>query len=177
MEWLNRFFERILRLIPTIWLVDPSEGGVRITLGKFVKDTGPGWYFLWPMIQDATKIPTVDQVVDLRCQSVTSKDGRPYIVSAAIKYCVIDPRMAILNVEDYDMAVQRMAYGLAVEYVSETEEPTVEGMRASMEYDLHEQMMAWGMKLERIFVTDMCPCRTYRVIHGDGIYIGATIQQ
>ena len=69
MEWLDKIVESILKLIPTIYLVDPDEGGVRCTLGTRVKRLQPGWYFFWGLIQTVMKVPTVSQVVDLRSQS------------------------------------------------------------------------------------------------------------
>jgi regulator of protease activity HflC (stomatin/prohibitin superfamily) len=177
MEWLNKLVESLLKLVPTIWLIGPDEGGVRVTLGKLVKDTPSGWYFYWPLIQTCYKITIVQQVVDLRCQSVQSKDGTTCIVSAAIKYHVPDPRKAILTVESYDAAVQRMVYGLTVEYISTNNFDDIDALKISqfVEEELTEQMEAWGMELEQVFITDFCKCKSHRIIHGDGVLASVSL--
>jgi len=173
MEWLNKLVESFLKLIPTIWLVYPSCMGLRVTLGKYIKVCKPGWYLWWPLIQHASQISVVTQVLDLRHQSVTSKSGEALVVSGAMQYTVTSIKDAFLKVDDWDDAIQRLALGTIMQFVSEhdTEEVTAEALQHYVLAQIHYQLSQWGINLERVFITDLAKSRTLKVLLGDGIKV------
>ena len=121
MEWIRELIEKLTSWVPRIWLVEPNESGVRITLGKHVKDTPCGWYFCIPIIQTMIKLEIVSQVVDLRSQSLRTKDSVDVVISGGIQYKICNVRKAILNVQDFDKALQVLALGIIAEYVASAE--------------------------------------------------------
>lgn len=170
-EWLNQFFTSISKFFPVLWSVEPDESGIRTTLGKHVKDTPPGWYLLWRLIQVAEKIKVVPQVIDLRGQSITTRDGKSILISGAVQYRVTNARKAILEVYDYDSNLQNVALGVLARYAAAhtydecrsttaLEKEVLEGVR--------DAASGWGLKVMRCFVTDLCESRCIRVV-GDSI--------
>lgn len=152
MNWFQNLINKCLSCIPRLWLVNPDESGIRITLGKHVKSCGPGYYFYWGLIQECTKVYTMPQVVDLRPQSLrvpTDEDNyhleKDIVVSGAIMYRITDARKALLNVQDFDRSLTTLALGV----ISRGEldpEKILKGIR--------EEASGWGIKVIKTFITD-----------------------
>jgi regulator of protease activity HflC (stomatin/prohibitin superfamily) len=135
MEWLRQILDRLLSVFPQLALVNPDEGGVRITLGKWVKLLGPGWYFYWPIIQSIPIITVTPQVKDARVQSVWTLDQVDLCVSLAIKYRVKDAQAALLKVQDYDQSLQNSALVACVEFIGEMDRDdlVVDGLKIDVQ--------------------------------------------
>jgi len=170
MEWLNHLFTSIFKIFPVIWVVEPDECGVRITLGTRVKDTPPGWYVHWKLIQSMEKIKVVPQVIDLRGQSITTKDGKSILISGAVQYKVTNARKALLSVYDYDNNLQNVVLGVLARY---TAAHTYDECRATGELEkevlagAREAASGWGLRIMQCFVTDLCESRCIRVVGND----------
>ena len=156
-------------MIPSLWLVDPDESGVRTTCGTRVKDTPPGWYLLWRVIQAAEKIKVVPQVIDLRGQSITTKDGKSILISGAVQYKVTNARKAILEVYDYDSNLQNIALGVLARYVAAhtyDECREVGALEKEVLSGVRDAASGWGLRIMRCYLTDMCESRCIRVVGG-----------
>jgi len=173
MEWLAQFFDKLFSVIPRLWLVDPDESGVRVTLGKYVKELIPGWYIFLPLIQTCEKIKVVTQVVDLRPQSVRTIDGKEIILSGAVKYKVTSAKDAILNLYNYDANIQTLALGIIFDYVSsKSSEETefVNYLKQEILRGLREASRGWGLKIEQIYLTDIGKVRNLRILLNESIF-------
>jgi len=166
MDWLSQFVEKLFSVFPRLWLVDPDESGVRVTLGTRIKLTPPGWYVYWPIMQNCERIKVKSQVKDLRAQSVWSQDRVELVVSGAIQYSVRDARKAILECYDYDANIQALALGVIQKFAacryssafktSELEDEILRGLR--------EASQGWGLKIERVYITDIGSTKNLRVM-------------
>jgi len=98
------------------------------------------------------------QVIDLRSQSVRTSDGQSVIVSGAIQYSVKDVRKAILNVQNVDTALEKLALGIILEFVkSKTVDEChdIEALKKEILRGIKEAAQGWGLKIERVFITDL----------------------
>ena len=165
-NWLNNLIERILSLFPKVQLVSPDESGVRITLGKHVSDAPPGWYILWPVIQEYSGLKVKPQIKDLRAQSVWSVDHRELTISGAVKYYVTNARKALLEVFDYDANIQALALGIIQRHCAAHEEMKIE--TSALEKDvleaLRKESQGWGLKIEKVYITDIGRTRNIRLL-------------
>jgi len=166
MEWLNKLIERILEVVPRLWFVHPNESGVRITLGRFVRDTPTGWYVYWPLIQDCLKLDVTPQVVDLKNQSLMTTDGKQVVVSAAIQYRICDARKALLEVMNFDKSLQTLALGIVAKYVSTTQFDKVDAakMKSQVRDGVQREVEDWGLKIEKVYITDLVVARHLRLL-------------
>lgn len=169
MEFLNQLLEKILRLLPTIYIVTTYEAGVRFTLGKHAKPIGPGWYLIWPMIHRFLWMETQTQVADLRNQSIRTKDGQELIVSGAIQYKIGDIEKAIVNVQDIDKSISTLALGIIADYISSKtlEECKYETLRTEILKGIREEARGWGLRIEKVFITDFGKTFNLRLLTND----------
>lgn len=172
MNWLVNFIDKLFCFIPRPWIIEPDESGIRITWGNHVKDRPPGWYLWWPLVQVVRKLVVVSQVVDLRSQSVKTKDGHSIIISGAIQYKIVDVRKTLLNVHDYDKSIQTLALGVIAEYVKNKtlgECQDFEAIREEIRKSIVGTMGNWGLKIQNIFITDLDEAKTIRVLTNSSI--------
>jgi len=174
MQWLERLFDKILALLPSIILVEPTEQGARITGGKRYKIIGPGWYFVWPVVQYIVRMDVVTQVVDLPPQTVTTKDGHGLVVSGTIRYRIVDIEKALFAVQDVDKAFSTLALGVILEYISTrnlSECGDIEAVKKELRRGVAEAASGWGLKIEQVYLTDLGKVRSLRLF-GDNMRIG-----
>lgn len=177
MNWLTQLLDRLLCFIPRIWLIPPDEGGIRVTLGNRVKPTSPGWYIYWPLIQEMIKITVTPQVVDLRAQSVMTRDGKDMCFGGAIMYRIRDARNAILKVQDYDKSLQVLALGIISRHISQVD-PTLLIVKTIEEIILKgikEHARGWGIEIMRVYVTDFGTAKNIRILSDQSMNIIAGV--
>jgi regulator of protease activity HflC (stomatin/prohibitin superfamily) len=167
MNWLNKFFDKLFTLLPEVFIVAPFEAGVRMTFGKYVCAKSAGWYLIWPLIQRFVWMEIQSQVVDLRNQSIVTLDGHDIVVSGAIQYSIKDIEKAVLAVQVVDKAVETLALGIILEYVhnSRLEDLSdTEKLRSEIIKGIREAARGWGVKVERVFITDLGKTRNLRLL-------------
>ncbi len=168
MEWLANLLKNLRDWLPRKYFINPDEGGIRITLGNRVKTLIPGWYYYWPVLQECIGIKVTPQVVDLRPQSVLTKEMDDIVISGGIKYKVSDCRKALLEVHDYDENIQTMALGIICEFMSaHSFERTVEDINELKEIILsgiREEAAGMGLKIMKVYITDIGRTKNIRVM-------------
>jgi len=169
MQWIYNLIEKITAFIPRLWFIYPDEQGIRVTLGKYVSNIGPGWYIYWPLIQQITKLTVTPQVPDVRPQSVLTRDGHSFTLSVAIKYRIRDARRAILNVQDFDTNLEALACGVCIRYVSERSIDELNDIAAIEDYikrALQSEARGWGLDILSCYVTDIGATFNLRLLSG-----------
>ncbi len=167
MDWLKDLINRILSVFPRIWICTPAESGIIITLGKYVSTKRAGWYIFWPLIQRLIWMEIKTQVVDLRSQSVRTKCGNSVVVSGSIQYYITDVKKAILDVQDLDKSLTTLALGIILEFVKQRsleECRDVDRLKTEILKGIREAAKGWGIKIERIFITDLDRARNIRLL-------------
>lgn len=170
MNWLTNLLDRLLSIFPRIVIVAPDEAGVRVTpsliKGVRVKDMTPGWWLVWPVIQQIDVIKIKTQIVDLRPQSVWTVDGKELVVSGSIKYRVDSVAKAVLDVFDYDANIRNLALGIIFDFVNgkSLEELNLTQLKDEILKGLREASRGWGLKIETIYLTDIGRVRNIRLL-------------
>lgn len=167
MEWLKELFDKLLSVFPCILILAPYEAGIRITFGKRCIAKSSGWYLYWPLIQRMIWMEIQTQVVDLRHQSVRTKDGYDIVISGAIQYSIKDIKKAIVNVQDVDKSIETLALGIIHDLVRHKSLATcldLDVLKNEILKGLKEAAKGWGLKIERIFIIDSGKTRNIRLL-------------
>lgn len=170
MEWLNSLLTHIADCFPRSYYLSPDEGGVRLTLGNRVKLLKPGWYYYWPLIQTCRGIKVVPQMVDLRPQSVLTKDKIDVIISGGIKYKVTDAAKALLDIHSYDEDLQTMALGIICDFVSKHRFNDISDYQEICDIirsGVAEEAAGIGIKIMKVYITDIGRTKNIRML-GEG---------
>ena len=185
MQWIATLINRLTCFIPRPWLVNPDEAGVKITAkwpwsGVWIKGIGPGLYWYVPLFQDIGVLKTKIQTEDLRAQSITTKTtadspGKPVVVSGGIQYYVTNAKKALLDVYDLDKNLLNTVLGIIAKFINGRtfeECKDIESLEKEILKGAREAAAGWGVKITRVFISDLVAAKTYRLINGARVLNG-----
>jgi regulator of protease activity HflC (stomatin/prohibitin superfamily) len=130
------------------------ERGVFFVLGRFWRVKGPGLVLLVPVVQQMVKVGLRTVVMDVPGQDVISKDNVSVKVSAVVYFRVIDPKLAIIAVEDYLQAINQLAQTTLRSVLGQHDLDEMLSARNQLNADiqgiLDERTDAWGIKVSTV---------------------------
>ena len=130
------------------------ERAVVFQLGRFWKVKGPGLILVIPMIQQAVRVDLRIRVHDVPTQDIISRDNVLVKVNAVVYYRVIDPRNAIIQVEDFNLATSQLAQTTLRSVLGQHELDEMlaerERLNADLQRILDEQTESWGIKVSNV---------------------------
>ena len=133
------------------------ERGVIFRLGRLLsKPKGPGLVFLIPGIDRMQRISLRTIVMDVPPQDVITKDNVSVKVNAVIFFRVMEPRQAVVEVEDYMYATSQLAQTTLRSVLGESELDELLSSREKINEKLQEILDhhtdPWGIKVSTVEV-------------------------
>jgi len=147
------FFVFIL-IFSAIRILREYERGVVFQLGRFWKVKGPGLIIIIPIVQQMVRVDLRVIVMDVPTQDVISRDNVSVHVNAVVYFRVIDPEKAIIQVEQYLVAVSQLAQTTLRSVLGQHELDEMLAERDTLNKDiqaiLDRQTDAWGIKVSNV---------------------------
>ncbi len=154
MELLITAFLILVVLASAIKILREYERGVIYTLGRFTSVKGPGLIIVIPFVQAIVKVDLRTLVHDVPSQDVISKDNVSVKVNAVIYYRVVDPNLAINQVENFIAATSQLAQTTLRSVLGKHELDDMLSERNKLNRDIQEildlQTEAWGIKVANV---------------------------
>lgn len=130
------------------------ERAVVFTLGRFTGVKGPGLIFIIPIIQQIERVQLRTIVMDVPSQDVISKDNVSVKVNAVIYFRVIDPELAIIQVENFYDATGQLAQTTLRAVLGKHELDEMlserEKLNKDIQFILDQQTDSWGIKVANV---------------------------
>jgi regulator of protease activity HflC (stomatin/prohibitin superfamily) len=150
----------VLFLFSAIKVVREYERGVIFRLGRLLgAPKGPGLFFLIPIVDRMVRIDLRTITLNVPPQEVITKDNVPARVNAVAYFRIVDPKAAIVQVENYMVATSQIAQTTLRsvlgqhsldELLSEREK-----INAILQGIIDEQTAPWGIKVSVVEVKDV----------------------
>ncbi len=144
----------VLFLLAAIKILREYQRGVIFLLGRFWKVKGPGLIIVIPGIQQMVRVDLRTIVMDVPSQDVISRDNVSVKVNAVVYFRVIDPEKAIIQVEDFYMAISQLAQTTLRSVLGQHELDEMLAERDKLNADvqtiLDQQTDAWGIKVANV---------------------------
>lgn len=159
----------VIVLLLSIKQINEYERGIKFTLGKYSKMLNPGWNIILPIFQSYSKVDIRTKAVDVPEQEAISKDNVSVKINAVIYYKIFDASKAILQVENYDYAVEQLAQttmrnivgSVSLDELLSEREKVSEKICAIIDKASDD----WGIKVENVELKDVSlPIEMKRVI-------------
>ena len=99
----------VLLVIAGVKIVREYERSVILRLGRLVGTRGPGVIYVIPFLEQMYKIDLRTITLDVPSQDVITRDNVSVKVSAVLYFRVIDPALAIVEVQNYLYATSQLA--------------------------------------------------------------------
>ncbi|MCB2060341.1 MAG: slipin family protein [Novosphingobium sp.] len=148
----------IFLLLVFLWaaikILREYERGVVFTLGRFTAVKGPGLIILIPFVQQMVRTDLRTVVLDVPTQDVISQDNVSVKVNAVVYFRVVDPKSAIIQVEDFIMATSQLAQTTLRSVLGKHDLDEMLAERDKLNSDIQEildkQTDAWGIKVANV---------------------------
>jgi regulator of protease activity HflC (stomatin/prohibitin superfamily) len=136
------------------------EKAALLRLGKYVGLRGPGWFHMIPVIE------TVSQFVDQRirlasvtAESTLTRDTVPVNVDAVVFWMIWNAEKAILEVQDFEAAIQQSAQTALRESIGRHELHQMVAERETLGRELQrildEKTTPWGITVQSVEIRDV----------------------
>jgi regulator of protease activity HflC (stomatin/prohibitin superfamily) len=152
----------IFILYNIVKILKQYERGVIFTLGKVSVDhgvKGPGIIFLWPGIQKMVRVGLRTVTMDVPSQDIITKDNVTVKVNAVVYFRVIDPRKAIIEVEDFYYATSLISQTTLRSILGQNALDDLLSNRESINAELQKvidlQTEPWGVKVTAVEVKNV----------------------
>jgi regulator of protease activity HflC (stomatin/prohibitin superfamily) len=146
-------------VIISIKQVNQYERGVRFTLGKFTGLVQPGWRLVFPVIQFMRKVDIRTKAVDVPDQEAITRDNVSCRINAVIYYRVQDAGKAVLEVENFWLAVSQLAQTTMRNVVGQLalDELLSQRDQASgrIKEIIEKDATAWGLEISNVELKDI----------------------
>ncbi len=156
----------------TIKVLRQYERGVIFTLGRVPVEggvKGPGLIILWPGIQRMVRVSLRTVTMDVPSQDVITKDNVTVKVNAVVYFRVIDPRKAIVEVEDFYYATSLISQTTLRSVLGQNMFDDLlsnrEAINAELQKVIDQQTEPWGVKVTTVEVRNVdLPAEMQRAI-------------
>lgn len=140
-------------------VVDQFERGVILTLGKYTSTRTPGLTWIFAGIQRMTKVDLRIATIDIPQQEVITKDNVPVGINAVVYFNVESAENAILNIQNYALAVSQYAQAALRDVIGAIElDPLLserEKIALEVKKIVDEATKAWGINVTDIKIQDI----------------------
>ena len=133
------------------------ERGVIFRLGRLLPEPkGPGLVLIFAPIDKIVRISLRVATMDVPPQDVVTRDNVTVKVSAVVFFRVLDPRRAVVEVENFVHATSQLAQTRLRAVLGEAELDELlserEKLNARLQETLDEQTEPWGIKVQAVEV-------------------------
>src|ERR687885_1381162 len=153
-------FLLVLFLISAIKVAREYERGIVFRLGRLLPEPkGPGLFVLIPIVDRMVKVDLRTITLNIPPQEVITKDNVPARVNAVAYFRIVDPKAAIVNVENFMVATSQIAQTtlrsvlgqhLLDELLSERDK-----INAILQEIIDEATSPWGIKVSIVEIKDV----------------------
>jgi len=139
--------------------VPESNYGVVKEFGKFMKVLPPGLHYLNPIVETLTLVDAREKVIDLKKQSIMTKDNVNVTIDAVVYYKIEDAYRALFSVENIEQACAEIAkttlrdvFGhTLLQEALETKEKMARYIRETIEKPTYN----WGVTITRVLIQEI----------------------
>jgi regulator of protease activity HflC (stomatin/prohibitin superfamily) len=150
----------VLFLFSAIKVAREYERGIVFRLGRLLPNPkGPGLFILIPVVDRMVKVDLRTITLTVPPQEVITKDNVPVRVNAVAYFRIVDPKAAIVQIENYMVATSQIAQttlrSVLGQHVLDELLSEREKINAILQGIIDESTAPWGIKVSIVEVKDV----------------------
>ena len=153
----------LIVILSNLKIIRPWQKALVERLGRYQRTIGPGLKILAPFIEIIKRVDMREQVVDVPPQEVITEDNVVVTVDAVIYYEVTDPVKVVYNVQDFRLAVIKLAQtnlrNVIGDLTLDKSLTSREQINAKLRDVLDSATDKWGTKVTRVELQRIEPPR------------------
>src|SRR5205823_1464301 len=153
-------FLLVLFLIAAVKIAREYERGVIFRLGRLLDPPkGPGLFLLIPIVDRMVKVDLRTITLNIPPQEVITKDNVPARVNAVAYFRIVDPKAAIVQIENFMVATSQIAQttlrSVLGQHVLDELLSEREKINTILQAIIDEATAPWGIKVSIVEVKDV----------------------
>ena len=153
-------FLLILFLISAIKVAREYERGIIFRLGRLLAEPkGPGLFILIPIVDRMVRVDLRTITLNIPPQEVITKDNVPVRVNAVAYFRIVEPKAAIVQVENFMVATSQIAQTTLRSVLGQHQLDELlaerEKINAILQGIIDEATSPWGIKVSIVEVKDV----------------------
>jgi regulator of protease activity HflC (stomatin/prohibitin superfamily) len=153
-------FLAVLLISLSVRVLREYERGIVFRLGRLLgAPKGPGLFLLIPVIDKMVKVDLRTVTLIIPPQEVITKDNVPVRVNAVTYFRIIDPRAAIVQIENFMVGTQQIAQttlrSVLGQHMLDELLAEREKINTLLQGIIDEQTAPWGVKVSVVEVKDV----------------------
>jgi regulator of protease activity HflC (stomatin/prohibitin superfamily) len=153
-------FLLVLFLVSALKVAREYERGIVFRLGRlFPEPKGPGLFLLIPIVDRMVRVDLRTITLQIPPQEVITKDNVPVRVNAVAYFRIVDPKAAIVQVENYMVATSQIAQTTLRSVLGQHQLDELlserEKINTILQGIIDEQTAPWGIKVSIVEVKDV----------------------
>jgi regulator of protease activity HflC (stomatin/prohibitin superfamily) len=153
-------FLLVLFLLSAVKVAREYERGIVFRLGRLLAEPkGPGLFLLIPIIDRMVKVDLRTITLNIPPQEVITKDNVPVRVNAVAYFRIVEPKNAIVQVENYMVATSQIAQTTLRSVLGQHQLDELlaerEKINAILQEIIDEATSPWGIKVSIVEVKDV----------------------
>ena len=150
----------LLFLISAIKVAREYERGIVFRLGRLLPEPkGPGLFLLIPVVDRMVKVDLRTITLTIPPQEVITKDNVPVRVNAVCYFRIVDPKAAIVQIENFMVATSQIAQttlrSVLGQHVLDELLSEREKINSILQGIIDESTAPWGIKVSIVEVKDV----------------------
>src|SRR5690348_8575486 len=150
----------LIGLATSVRVVKQFERGVLFRFGKVDRRTrGPGLTIIMPMADRLQKVNMQIVTMPVPAQDGITRDNVTVRVDAVVYFKVIDPVLAVINVQDYRFAVAQVAQTSLRSIIGKSDLDDLlsnrERLNQGLEVMIDSPALEWGIHIDRVEIKDV----------------------
>ncbi len=134
--------------------INQYEKGLVERFNAYEKTVDPGLRFITPFIERVYRVNMREQVIDVPPQEIITEDNVVVTIDAVIYYQVVDAKRALYEIEDFELAIVKLAQTTLRNIVGEMSLDVCLTSREKINVELRgvldQATDKWGTKVNRI---------------------------
>jgi regulator of protease activity HflC (stomatin/prohibitin superfamily) len=149
----------VVFLFASVKVVNEYERGVVFRLGRVQGAKGPGLFFIIPIIDKMRKVDLRTITLDVPAQEAITADNVTVKVNAVVYFRVVDPVMAIIQIDDFRRATWQIAQTSLRNVIGQSMLDQIlqdrEQINETLQHILDESTEPWGIKVSIVEIKDV----------------------
>lgn len=149
----------LLFLLSGIRVVFEYKRALKFRFGKYIKTLQPGFRWIIPIIDTLQIVDIRVITINVVSQEVMTEDNVPCSIDGVVFFKIIDPEMAVLEVEEYNFAITQLSQAALRDVCGKVELDTILSKREEMGKNIKSiveiETKEWGIEIIDVKIKDI----------------------
>ncbi len=149
----------LIFLFSGIRVVYEYKRALKFRFGKYIKTLQPGFRWVIPIVETIQVVDIRVITINVVSQEVMTEDNVPCSIDGVVFFKIIDPEMAVLEVEEYKFAITQLSQAALRDVCGKVELDTILSKREEMGKNIKNiveiETKVWGIEIIDVKIKDI----------------------